>query len=403
MQTIRLYNQKLIMILIPLLLLPYISFADTYDEKKELQNKISAIEMNLNDKIIERENLLKKLNKISNFSAVARSWFSKVSQKEAELKGLIKRKRNDFENNPVVKDIKKRKKELQALEKLNGNTVISHSNKRCTTLKQLFNEFYSAADKSKKLNTDLATLNKEIKKKIKEHDLKSNYLETLNGSIEDQKQNIRSKIDFYKKEYDYLYNLAYDTNSWIMMDPMLGEPIIVDKGVFLRFISQEYLKNIRISADYDPVEFAKYVKKRQKQASEQTKAFQTAIKKYQLPDFQQEIDNLNKKLNGLKVSISELQGCWLFTVGRSTSMIDIYRDRDNFYHGVLVKNKLKYYKNGSEIFKVKRQTHDTFKGYENTFTRTGTPIKNNLIIKVHKNGSFLTYRSDASTTMHRCR
>lgn len=124
--------------------------------------------------------------------------------------------------------------------------------------------------------------------------------------------------------------------------------------------------------------------------------------KNRLPKLQQKIDTLKKKLDTLKVAIAKLEGCWLLTTGRSTSTIDVYLDEDNFYHGILIKNKLKYYRDGSEIFKVKRQTHDTFKGDENSFNKDGYPRKNNLTIKVHRNGNFLTYTSDASTTMNRC-
>lgn len=401
MRTNKIYKIKLFLVLVLIVLMPQIVLAQTPNGGELLQKDITRIDIELNDKVIQRENLLKELNKISDFSAVARSWFSKISQKNAEIKRLEATANNKYENNPVNVEIRKQKKELESLNKLDGNTIVSYSNKSCKTVKHLLNEFHSAADKSKNINQELAKLNKEINKQLDEHDTKSNYLDVVQGDIEDHKKNIRNEIKFYEEEYDYLYNLAHNQNSWILMDPILGEPIIVDKGLFLRYISQEYLKDIRISAEYDQAQFATYLKKRQNDAYEQTKAMQYDIKN-RLPKLQQKIDTLKKKLDTLKVAIAKLEGCWLLTTGRSTSTIDVYLDEDNFYHGILIKNKLKHYRDGSEIFKVKRQTHDTFKGDENSFNKDGYPRKNNLTIKVHRNGNFLTYTSDASTTMNRC-
>lgn len=403
MQTMRRNNHKLIMILIFMLVLPYASFAQSGDKK--LQKSINEISVELSTKISQREKLISELNKISGFSKESRSWFREISHQEKQLDKLWKKydsggihlMTRDKEVIKLKREIREKEKILRWTKKLLGNTIISSSGNACNSTNDLLKEFDRAAVRTKQINQKLVPLNKEISNLIKQHDQLS---VAQKSDLRSQKQSFTELLKYYKKEYEYFNSIVNNQNMLVIINSRTREPTFTDKGIYFNLLVKKLKKYIK----NDPAKISKLLKKYQNDTYKKTQAFKLSMMQVTLPQLEEKMKYLQKKLNTMKSNDARLEGCWLLTVGRSTSMVNVALGDDGYYRGMLVKNKLKYYKLYDTLFIVSREINDKFAvlftGYENAFTKKGNPVTNDLTIKV--DGDLMWYISDKEFRMHRC-
>jgi|FLOH01.1.fsa_nt_gi hypothetical protein len=220
------------------------------------------------------------------------------------------------------------------------------------------------------------------------------FAEDIPVNIESKEESIR-KLESAKKSYQLYVKIVNDPSTWVF----ISDSQVHDKKLFIKALTLGYTDEIlQNGKKFNADELAERIKLFE-EGSRISKAF---IRETTMPEISKAIEALEKKISMIPPDY-ELSGCWLLTVGRGVSIINVSQNQHKIYYGILTKNKLRYYKQGDTVFEVTRQTGNTFTGREFTYTQEGEPLINNLKILMLNHGNSLTYTSDGSVTMNRCK
>ncbi len=119
-------------------------------------------------------------------------------------------------------------------------------------------------------------------------------------------------------------------------------------------------------------------------------------------------DELKYMTGSSEGEVYELEGCWALTRKGKTSIITVEKKVDRItYVGFLTVNELHNYDDGQKMFKVSRTSNDTFKGTEYTWEEKSNgkkqEVKLSAILTINIDGTILTWKSDETVTMIRCK
>lgn len=135
-------------------------------------------------------------------------------------------------------------------------------------------------------------------------------------------------------------------------------------------------------------------------------------------------DNISEKLGKLNYEKHDLEvalkymgdeddieldptGCWRLTFGNYVSEITISKHESGNYIGTLTVNNLDNYVDGQLVFILSRISYNTFRGTEYTWEEKSDGTKKELkipvIITLNTDNDFITWTSDQTVTMRRCR
>jgi len=114
------------------------------------------------------------------------------------------------------------------------------------------------------------------------------------------------------------------------------------------------------------------------------------------------MDEPNIKENDLDPS-----GCWRLAFGNHISEITIKKDNSGKYVGTLTVNNLQDYEDGQVVLLLSRVSNNTFKGIEHTWKEKPNGMLGEAIIPamltINTDNNYLTWTSDQTVTMMRCR
>ncbi|NNJ90882.1 MAG: hypothetical protein HKP55_04340 [Gammaproteobacteria bacterium] len=389
----------------------------------------SALQKKISDTDVKLVKTTEKLNKtqasmlkVSEFSSMARQWFKKVAAKKAQIKALqdeLKKQNYESGKQKVGAKISSAKRELNSINNFNGALVKSYSGNRLDTVEDLRKAYLDTSLKElKKLNDDYKKASTELKSLNNERD---QYLSKLSTGVYTKLKRLQGELKSSESDLEF-YNLFVKSANLWMHHPGLSEPEFIPGIQVMIDLRKEYLQELKATGKiYNQNELNRKIAEA-KWTSDQAKKY--FVTEYVDP-LEKKITELKQQIKGLEKLLTratpeyKLEGCWLLTLGKSTSTINVSK-RNSVYRGALTINKLKHFENGEQFFKVKRMDKkvDMYEGVEEAYTRKGEPKTSPLQIIIHSNGNYLTYESGFKvnirgkriqgskagfrTSMHRC-
>jgi len=377
-----------------------------------IQYDIDLIDVELNNTFNKLRQIQDEREVISRFSGVAVSWFNRLRDNRAQIQKRRGEANNDLAGNPINIEIKRLEQELDSIENLNGGGVTSYSGLVVYTITDLYSEFSRTGEVAVSLNSEYRKLdNHVLDLNVKRNGLvadleargagKKERLEQYNNELEGLEENYKLNNKLVNSESKWVW-LSGNTISW-------GAPDVLHRNTIIAIITESYKKELKQSEQ--PFSQAELVS-RIKRAQDISNKVKEELRNEGLHTLWQQIQDLKQRIAQLEPQIItlDLNGCWMLTVAKFSSQITVNQDNHGWYRGILtVKNKLRHYQQGQQIFEVQRtsESGNMYRGTDFSYTNDGYATSNPLTITMHSSGNSLTYstkESDgvSSYQMHSC-
>lgn len=384
---------------------PVIALAQ--DDKNQIQEKIAQIDADLTHARNRMLQIQNNRETIANFSEQAFVWFDKLTRNKMRIKELKAKVRNNLEANPINIEIRELGQKQKNILQLNGRSIKGYSGRTLKSINELRSEFNNTAYTASELNVEYKRLVKSVHTLNMTRDNLVVQLGTDNNALQTRLTGYKNDIDGLEETYSELQKLINREDVWCL--PLYGDLLgvnILPRKVLIKIIAEKYFKHAE--KPYNPSELASRIKK----AEVESDLAKKLLKNKGLPGIEQKIVELKQKISSIQSQLNEfnLAGCWLLTLGRYTSQIDISQYGQGRYRGILTrKNKLRHYRQGQKVLEISHQSKsgNVYKGFDHSYNDEGSKVVNPLTITVHSNGNFLTYRTiekdgPSSIQLHRC-